>query len=302
MWIHLDGRLVPAAEARVSVFDHGLLYGDGVFEGIRVYDGNIFRLREHLDRLFESARTLMIEIPRSLGELEADTAEAVAANGLRDAYIRLLVTRGVGDLGIDPASCPKPSVVIIVTGVRFYPAAVYENGMGIVTASTRRVPPDSLDPRIKTLNYVNNILAKLEARRAGVPEALMLNHHGRVAEGTADNVFMVKHGRLKTPCVMEGALPGITRGAVLELARAAGVSTEEGAIGLHDLYNADEMFLTGTGAELVPVIALDGRRIGAGEPGPMTRRLAAAFMALRVRDGFKVEYGLERERAAASGE
>ena len=293
MLIHLNGKLVPKEEAMVSVFDHGLLYGDGVFEGIRVYEGNIFRLKEHIDRLYESAKTITLKIPHTADEMMQMTADTVAANDLRDAYIRLVITRGVGDLGIDPDKCDVPTLFIIVGKIALYPPEFYENGVPLATASTRRIPIQCVDPRIKSLNYLNNILAKIEAKRAGVPESVMLNDLGRVAECTADNIFIIKNGDLKTPSVTEGALPGITRGAVLELAVDVGLKPDETMLGLHDLYNSDECFLTGTGAEIVPVIDVDGRQIGDGRPGKLTRQLLARFQELRVKDGFKVAYGTE---------
>jgi len=292
MLIYVDGKLVPKDQATVSVFDHGFLYGDGVFEGIRVYDGNVFRLEEHIDRLYESSKTIDLHIPMTREEMIRATLDTIAANQRRDGYIRLVVSRGKGDLGIDPGNCTKATVVIIVDSIALYPKEVYERGIKLVTASVRRIPLESLDPRIKSLNYLNNILGKIEAKRAGVPEALMLNHNGRVAECTADNIFMVKSGILKTPDLMQGALGGITRAAVLELAVREGIRTQETVLGLHDLYNADECFLTGTGAELVPVIEIDGRRIAEGDPGPLTQRLLAGFRELRVRDGIQVEYGV----------
>jgi branched-chain amino acid aminotransferase len=293
MLIYLDGKLVPKDEARVSVFDHGFLYGDGVFEGIRVYEGNIFRLKEHMERLYESAKTIALEIPLSPDEMTRATVDTVAANGRRDAYIRLIVSRGFGDLGIDPGNCTQPTVVIIVASIRLYPPELYEKGASIITSSFRRIPTQCLDSRIKSLNYLNNILAKIEARNAGCLEAIMLNHQGRVAECTADNIFMVKAGGLKTPALLEGALGGVTRGAVLDLARDAGIAAAETALGLHDLYNADECFLSGTGAEIVPVVTIDGRKIGDGLPGQTTKRLMTEFRALRVKDGMRVTYEAE---------
>ncbi|MDH3628541.1 MAG: branched-chain-amino-acid transaminase [Acidobacteriota bacterium] len=290
MYIYLNGKLVPDDQAKVSVFDHGLLYGDGVFEGIRVYEGNIFRLREHIDRLFESAKTIGLDVQMTVDELEQATIDTVVANDMRDAYIRLVMTRGVGDLGIDPRNCPKPTLFIICSTISLYPKEFYDNGIALVTASTRRIPLECLDPRIKSLNYLNNILAKIEAGKAGVPEAVMLNLSGRVAECTADNIFILRDGRLKTPRLTEGALPGVTRGAVLELAQEAEVGTHETVLGLHDLYNADECFLTGTGAEIVPVISIDGRQIADGKPGTLTFDLLDRFRKLRVRDGMKVDY------------
>jgi len=296
MLIYFNGKLVPREEARVSVFDHGLLYGDGVFEGIRVYEGNIFRLVEHIDRLFESAKTIGLEMHMTIEEVQQATIDTVAANGLRDAYIRLVVTRGEGDLGIDPAKCDKPTIFIIVSTISLYPPEFYDKGISLVTASTRRIPMECLDPRIKSLNYLNNILAKIEARKSGSPEAVMLNNYGRVAECTADNIFLSKNGELVTPLSTEGALPGVTRAAVLGLARQIGLKTRKTLMGLHDLYNAHEVFLTGTGAEIVPVVSLDGRTIGDGKPGEVTGRLFEEFRKLRVQDGVKVNYETEASR------
>jgi len=290
MLIYLDGELVPEKEAKVSVFDHGLLYGDGIFEGIRVYEGNIFRLSAHIERLYESAKTIGMEIPMTYEEVEAATARTVEANGMSDAYIRLVVTRGRGDLGIDPTSCPRPTFIIICATIQLYPEKFYETGIPLITASTRRIPMECLDPRIKSLNYLNNILAKIEARKAGVPEAVMLNLSGRVAECTADNIFIWRNGKLKTPRLTEGALPGVTRWATLELAHESGLRVKETVLGLHDLYNADECFLTGTGAEIVPVVAIDGRQIGDGKPGATTLDLLERFRKLRVTDGYKVNF------------
>ena len=291
MLIYIDGKLVPKEEANISVFDHGLLYGDGIFEGIRVYNGNVFRLKEHIDRLFESAKTIGLNMPLSHDELEKATIETVRANEMKDAYVRLVVTRGVGDLGIDPTSCPKATLFIICATIKLYPQEFYETGIPLITASTRRIPMECLDPRIKSLNYLNNILAKIEAKKAGVPEAVMLNLSGRVAECTADNIFIMRNGKLKTPRLTEGALPGVTRGAVLELAKEAGLRAKETVLGLHDLYNAEECFLTGTGAEIVPVICIDGRDIGDAKPGKTTLDLLARFRKMRVLDGHKVDYG-----------
>jgi len=288
MLIYLDGKLVPAEEAKVSVFDHGLLYGDGIFEGIRVYDGNIFRLTEHIQRLYESAKTIGMEIPMTDKEVESATVKTVEANGMLNAYIRLVVTRGRGDLGIDPSSCLKPTFFIICATIQLYPEEFYETGIPLITASTRRIPMECLDPRIKSLNYLNNILAKIEARKAGVPEAVMLNLSGRVAECTADNIFIMRNGKLKTPRLTEGALPGVTRKATLELARDSGLPVKETVLGLHDLYNSEECFLTGTGAEIMPVVSIDGRQIGDGKPGSTTLDLLKQFRELRVADGYKI--------------
>jgi len=295
--IYLDGKLVSKADATISVFDHGFLYGDGVFEGIRVYDGNVFRLEEHIDRLYESARSLMLEIPLDREQMIRATVDTVSANEKRDAYIRLVVSRGPGDLGIDPANCGKATVVIIVDSIALYPAELYEKGIPVVTASHRRIPTDCFDSRIKSLNYLNNILAKMEARSAGCAEAIMLNHAGRVAECTADNLFVVSGDRVRTPELLEGALGGITRGAVLELAREQKLVAEETRLALHDVYNADEVFLSGTGAEIVPVVSADRRPSGDGKPGSVTRRLLDAFRKLRSQDGVRVQY--QGEAAAA---
>ena len=290
MKIYVDGTLYAKDDARISVFDHGFLYGDGVFEGIRAYDGSVFRLREHIERLYQSAKTIALEIPLSREEMIQAVLDTVAANEKRDAYIRLVVSRGPGDLGIDPANCSRPTVVIICAEIKLYPKALYDSGAPIVTSSVRRIPIQCLDPRIKSLNYLNNIMAKIDARRAGALEAVMLNHQGRVAECTADNLFFVAGGVLKTPDLMNGALPGITRATVLELGRELPMETEEGNYGLHDLYNADEVFLTGTGAEIMPVISVDGRQIGEGKPGPLTKKLMEAFRHRRTRDGIAVPY------------
>lgn len=290
MQIYLNGKLVPQEEARVSVFDHGFLYGDGVFEGIRVYDGNIFRMKEHIDRLYESAQSLALKIPLTPDEMTQATLATIVANEKRNAYIRLVVSRGPGDLGIDPAKCSKATVVIIVTSIALYPPELYEQGIALATTSVRRIPMQCLDPRIKSLNYLNNILAVIDAKKAGAIEGVMLNVQGRVAECTADNIFIVKNGRLKTPPELEGALGGITRAAVLDMARNADISCSETRMGLHDLYNADECFLTGTGAEVMPVTAVDGRQIGEGKPGKTTQRLLAALRDLRVKDGIQVDY------------
>ncbi len=288
--VYVDGKLIPKEQAVISVFDHGFLYGDGVFEGIRVYDGNVFRLEEHIDRLYESANTIALEIPLTHDEMIQAILETVAANRKKDIYIRLVISRGPGDLGIDPAKCRRPTIVIIADAISLYPQEVYDKGVSLVTSSVRRIPMESLDPRIKSLNYLNNILAKIEAKRAGAIEAIMLNRHGLVAECTADNLFMVKKGTVKTPDLMQGALGGITRGAVLDLAGKAGIPCAETVLALHDIYNADECFLTGTGAEIVPVISVDGRRIGDGRPGPVTKKLLADFRVLRTQDGIKVKY------------
>ena len=287
-WIYLDGQFVRPEEAKISVFDHGLLYGDGVFEGIRAYNGRVFRLDQHLDRLYCSAQAINLRIPLGKGELREKVVETVRRNGLRDAYVRLVVTRGKGDLGLDPLKCPVPTVFIIAGGIQIYPPELYEKGLRVVTLATRRNVVDALSPRIKSLNYLNNILGKLEANQANVEEGLMLTREGYVSEGTSDNVFIVREGALATPDLHLGVLAGITRGAVLEIARAEGIPAEETTLTLFDVYNADECFLTGTAAELVPVVEVDGRTIGEGTPGPMTRRLLQRFRELTRNEGVPI--------------
>jgi branched-chain amino acid aminotransferase len=277
MKIYLSGKLVDKEQAVVSVFDHGLLYGDGVFEGIRVYSGRVFLLQEHIDRLYESAKAIRLTIPLSPAQMVQATNDTVAANGIGDGYIRLVVTRGAGSLGLDIRRTSDPQVIIIADSITLYPKEIYEKGMNLITASTIRNHPAALPARIKSLNYLNNILAKIEGTDAGTVEALMLNHKGEVAECTGDNIFLLKNGVLKTPSPDAGILEGITRNAVLQLAREAGIPTQETTLIRHDLYVADEMFLTGTAAEVVPVVSLDGRTIGDGKPGPITRRLLELF-------------------------
>ena len=277
MKIFLNGQLVGKEQAVVSVFDHGLLYGDGVFEGIRVYGGKVFLLKEHIERLYESAKAIRLEIPMSASDMIQATKDTVAANGIGNGYIRLVVTRGAGSLGLDIRRTSDPQVIIIADTITLYPAEIYENGMNLITASTIRNHPAALPARIKSLNYLNNILAKIEGTDAGTVEALMLNHKGEVAECTGDNIFILKNGVLKTPSTDAGILEGITRNAVLQLARDAGIPTQETTLIRHDLYVADEMFLTGTAAEVVPVVSLDGRQIGDGKPGPITKRLLELF-------------------------
>jgi branched-chain amino acid aminotransferase len=285
---YVDGRFVPKEEASVSVYDHGFLYGDGVFEGIRAYHGRIFKLREHVDRLFESAHTLQITIPMTREAMTEAIVETVRRSGLKDAYIRPVISRGRGDLGIDPRKCPRPSVVIIVDTIQLYPEAAYQNGLKLVTTSTRMRPLDVLNPRIKTCNYLSNIMARLEVNLAGADEGLMLTTHGYVAECTADNLFVVRHGRVLTPPAHLGILQGITRQTVLDLCQTLGVHAAEHILTLHDVYAADECFLTGTGAELGPVVEVDGRTIGSGKPGPITHRILKAFRDLAAREGTAV--------------
>lgn len=277
--VYINGKLYDKIDAKVSVYDHGLLYGDGVFEGIRVYNGNVFKHTEHIDRLYESARHIELEIPMSRDEMMKAVDDTVKVNNKRNGYIRLVVTRGAGSLGLDPRKC-EPQIIIIVDDISLYPAELYENGLEIITASIIRNHPNALNPRIKSLNYLNNILAKIEAIRAGVLEAIMLNHKGEVAECTGDNIFLVKKGTLKTTPSDAGILEGVTRNVVLELARAANIPTVECALTRHDVYIADECFLTGTAAEIIGVTKVDGRLIGSGKPGPITKLLRDRFHQL----------------------
>ena len=278
--IFLGDKLVDEADAKVSVFDHGLLYGDGVFEGIRVYGGQVFLHQQHIDRLFESAKAIRLVIPMTPVNLIAAVEATVQANNIHDGYIRLVVTRGAGSLGLDIRKTSNPQVIIIADTISLYPPETYTKGMNLVTASTIRNHPGALSSRIKSLNYLNNILARIEGTDAGMVEALMLNHKGEVAECTGDNIFIVKHRVLMTPGVDAGILEGITRNAVMELAVEGGYEVREASLTRHDLYVADEMFLTGTAAEVVAVVSLDGRKIGSGEPGPVTQDLLARFRTL----------------------
>ena len=275
VWI--DGKLCDQQDAKISVYDHGLLYGDGVFEGIRVYHGRVFEAQAHLDRLYASARAIRLTIPIDPKALLAATEETVRVNNFRDCYIRLLVTRGVGSLGISPAKCAKASVIIIADTITMYDKEVYDKGMAIITASVIRNHPNAVSPRIKSLNYLNNVLAKLECIDAGVPEAVMLNHEGNVAECTGDNIFILRGGEVQTPTTYDGILEGVTRRVILDLCRRLDIPCVEKTLQRHDLYVADECFLTGTAAEVVPVTKIDGRPIGSGEPGAVTRRIMDAF-------------------------
>jgi branched-chain amino acid aminotransferase len=277
--VWLDGKLVEQSESRLSVYDHGTLYGDGVFEGIRVYHGRIFEGPAHLRRLYESARAIRLTIPWSAAALTAAMEQTVRANNFTDCYIRLVVTRGSGYLGLNPTRCPRPCTFIIADTIELYRAEVYQKGMAVITSTIVRNHPAALSPRIKSLNYLNNILAKLEAVDAGVSEAIMLNHLGNVAECTGDNIFLVRDGQLRTPASSEGILEGITRGVILQMARRLGIECHEGVVQRHDLYVADECFLTGTAAEVVPVTRIDNRDVGDGRVGPLTRRLMDAFHA-----------------------
>ncbi|KXU37793.1 branched-chain amino acid aminotransferase [Cephaloticoccus capnophilus] len=288
MKIYLDGQFVDSADAKISVFDHGLLYGDGVFEGIRLYGGNVFRLEEHLERLEYSARAVMLDIPHTRAELSEIVCETCRQNELTDAYIRLVVTRGIGDLGLAPWTCPKPSVFVIASKISLYPQEYYDNGLAIVTVPTRRIAPGALPATVKSLNYLNNILGKIEAKQFGALEAIMLNEQGYVAECTADNIFIVHKGELITPATSQGALKGITRDAVLDIAAELGVPLRDANMTRYDVWCADECFLTGSGAEVVPVIALDGRRIGDGRPGPITRDVLASFRRRVLVEGTRI--------------
>jgi branched-chain amino acid aminotransferase len=278
--IYISGKLYDKEDARISVYDHGFLYGDGVFEGIRSYGGKVFRLDEHLDRLWNSAKAIWLEIPISKAEMARAIQETLNVNGIRDGYIRAVVTRGAGTLGLDPNHCSDPQVIIITDRIALYPEEIYRKGLEIVTVSTQRNHPAALSPRIKSLNYLNNILAKIEGMQAGCIEALMLNHKGEVAECTGDNIFLVRHGKLLTPPNEAGILEGVTRSAVMELARAEPIEVAEIPLTKHDVYIADECFLTGTAAEVVPVVKVDSRVIGDGTPGPITGRLSARFHEL----------------------
>ena len=282
--VYISGKLYEKSDAKISVFDHGLLYGDGVFEGIRAYSGHVFRLKAHVDRLFESAQSIHLRIPMSHDEMAHAIEDTLRQNGLVDAYIRVVVTRGAGSLGLDPRKTTDPQVIIITDKISLYPDELYEHGLKIITAATTRNHPNAVNPRIKSLNYLNNILAKIEGTQAGCLEALMLNHKGDVAECTGDNLFIVKKGVIHTPSVDSGILEGITRAAVIELAIQAGLEVIERTMDRHDVYTADECFLTGTAAELIPVVECDGRPIGAGKPGPVTRDLRRRFLEL-VREG-----------------
>lgn len=285
MIIYLNGEYVPKERAVVSVFDHGLLYGDGVFEGIRAYHGRVFKLGDHLDRLYAGARAMTLKIPVSKSEMQEIVLETLRRNNLLDAYIRLVVTRGVGDLGLDPRKCPQAFIFCIAASIVLYPDELYKKGLSVITASTRRNIPTACVPRVKSLNYLNNIYAKLEANLSGMPEAIMLNNEGYVAEATGDNIFLVRKGVLITPPVSAGILEGITRNAVIDIAREKGVPVEEKMFTMFDVYTADEVFFTGTAAEIIPCINVDGRLIADGKPGKMTWELIAAFHELTKVDG-----------------
>ena len=278
--VWLDGQWFDRDTATVSVYDHGLLYGDGVFEGIRIYGGKTFRLAEHLERLYDSAHAIWLTIPMPREQMAAVTEEAVRRSGITEGYIRHIVTRGVGDLGLDPRKCPKPSIIIIVDTIKLWPEEVYETGLKVVTAGTPIPQRESLSPRVKSLNYLAHILAKIEGTQAGADEVLMLDSSGSVAEGSGQNLFVVKHARVRTPAAFAGILKGVTRDVVIELARGAGYDVQETLLNRYDVYTADEAFFTGTAAEVVAIRQVDGRLIGTGKAGPVTRDLRARFQAL----------------------
>lgn len=288
MLVHIDGQYLPKSEAKVSVFDHGFLYGDGIFEGIRLYQGNVFRLEEHLERLEWSAKAICLELPWSRKAISDIVCETCRRNDLKDGYIRLVISRGTGDLGLSPKNCPRPSIVCIADKIALYPEALYTQGMRIITAPTRRISPAALPPMIKSLNYLNNILAKIEAQQHGFHECLMLNEQGFVAECTGDNVFLVHKGRLLTPASHSGALVGITRQVAMEIAAELGLQVVETNLTRYDVWNAEECFLTGTAAEVIPVIEVDARRIGDGKPGPQTARILEVFRRKASTEGTRL--------------
>ena len=282
--IWLDGKLVDKDDAKISVYDHGLLYGDGIFEGIRAYNRKIFRAEAHIRRLYDSAKAIRLTIPLSPTDFLAAMEQTIKANDFAECYIRAVVTRGVGSLGIDPKKCKEPSVIIIADSIQVYPKELYEKGMSVITAATMRNHPAALSPRIKSLNYLNNILARIEANDAGAAEAVMLNHLGNVAECTVENIFIVRGGRVQTPTITDGILEGVTRQVILELCERLNIPCTERTMQQHDLYTADECFISGTGAEVAPVTTIDGRAVGTGQPGPVTKRLIEAFHRY-VREG-----------------
>jgi branched-chain amino acid aminotransferase len=280
MKVYIDGKFYDQRDAKISIFDHGLLYGDGIFEGIRAYNGRVFRLKEHIDRLFCSAKAILLKIPLARGAVTEAVLESCRRNKLRDGYIRLLVTRGIGTLGLNPNRCKRPSVIVIADKIQLYPPKLYERGMEIITVPTVRSLHSALNPAIKSLNYLNNILAKIEANNAGCEEAVMLNAGGYIAECTGDNIFVFKNGKLMTPPLSAGALYGITRQVVIEIAEQSGIPVSEPQLTRYDLFNADECFVTGTGAEIMPVVKIDGREIGTGKPGPLTNKLVSEYRSL----------------------
>ena len=288
MKVYIDGKFYDEANAKVSVFDHGLLYGDGIFEGIRAYNGRVFKLQEHIDRLYYSAKAILLNVPLNHGEMTRAVVNTCRENNIRDGYIRLVVTRGPGGLGLNPNKCKTPSVIVIADKIQLYPAEMYEKGLEIVTVPTTRNSHNAVNPAIKSLNYLNNILAKIEANNAGCEEAIMLNAQGYIAECTGDNLFILKAGQMFTPPLSAGALYGITRATVIDLARELGISVSEPDLTRYDVFNADECFLTGTGAEVIPVVKLDGRVIGNGKPGKITTTLVQRYKALTTSTGHPI--------------
>ena len=285
MKVYINGKFFDQADAKISVFDHGFLYGDGIFEGIRLYSGCIFRLEEHLERLEYSAKAILLDLPWTRKQISDATCESCRVNGLKDGYIRLVVSRGVGSLGLSPKSCATPQLIIIADKIQLYPPEFYEQGLKIITVPTRRCNPAALPPTIKSLNYLNNILAKIEAQNLGFHEAIMLNDQGYIAECTGDNLFLVHKGKLFTPPFSAGALSGITRGAVLDIAKKLKMPVEEKNLTRYDAWIADEIFITGTAAEVVSIIEMDGRVIGTGKPGPAAKKITAEFKRLVKKDG-----------------
>lgn len=288
MKIYLDGQFYAKEDAKISVFDHGLLYGDGVFEGIRFYNGRVFRLERHIERLYDSAQAICLKVPLTRDEMTEAVLETIRQNELRDGYVRLVVTRGSGDLGLNPNLCPKATVFVIASKITLYPEEMYRNGLTVVTCATRRIPHGALSPMVKSLNYLNNVMAKIESQQAGAGEGLMLNEQGFVAECTGDNIFIVKNGQIFTPPISSGALAGITREVVFEMAAEAGIAISEPNMTRYDIYTADECFLTGTAAEVIPVAKLDSRVIGTSTPGPVTRRLIERFHQLTETTGVAI--------------
>ncbi len=286
--VYVNGQYFPKEEAKISVFDHGFLYGDGVFEGIRAYGGKVFRLNEHIDRLYNGARGIMIDIPLKKEEMAEVVLETLRRNELKDAYIRLVISRGTGDLGLDPRKCKTPTIICITDKIVLYPEELYNKGMEIITAATRRNRPEGVNPQMKSLNYLNNIMAKLEANLAGAPEAMLLNNEDYVAECTGDNIFIVKDGVLITPPPYVGILVGITRNAIMELAEKIGIKVEERVFTRYEVFTADECFLSGTAAEAVPVVKVDGRQIADGKPGPITNKILKEFKELIKTEGTEI--------------
>tara|TARA_Y100000588_G_scaffold386027_1_gene480640 strand:- start:354 stop:1223 length:870 start_codon:yes stop_codon:yes gene_type:complete len=288
MQIYIDGEYFDKDDAKISVFDHGLLYGDGIFEGIRFYNGRVFRLSEHIDRLFVSAKAILLDIGMTHDELIGAVLEAIRRNELKDGYVRLLVTRGIGTLGLSPFGCEKATVIIIADKISLYPEEKYNEGLKLITCSTRRTAPAALSPCVKSLNYLNNVMAKVEAIFGDAEEGLMLNEQGFIAECTGDNIFVIKDGKMKTPPASSGALPGITRDVIFEIAEEFGIELNEAQMTRYDIYAADECFLTGTAAEVIAAVQLDRRPIGEGHPGPLTARFISRFRERVLQEGTEI--------------